>query len=71
MKSGGIQQGSTDGTQQFTPLDFTVNLPEILPALPGIVKGLKTVLLWGRLGSLCATDGDGVCPDNASRAFGY
>ena len=31
VKSGGIQQGSTDGNQQLSPLDFTVNPPEILP----------------------------------------
>ena len=43
VKSGGIQQGPTDGNQQLIPLDFTVNLPEILPASPGIVKGLETV----------------------------
>ena len=32
VKSGGIQQGPTDGNPQVISLGFTVNLPEILPA---------------------------------------
>ena len=53
MKPGGIQQGPTDGNPQVNSLVFTVNLPEILPVSPRIVKGSETVLLWGRLG-ICA-----------------